>query len=89
MLRLFEHADTHGAFPLSLEDLEGTSEIDPFTGEPFIYRLTDDGFTLYSAGLDRDDDGGKHDGRFGEKRGGVYGKAPAPDGDYVFWPLPD
>ena len=33
--------------------------IDPFSAGPFIYRRTDDGFTLYSVAIDRDDDGGR------------------------------
>jgi hypothetical protein len=31
---------------------------DPFTGQPYIYRLEADGFTVYSLGPDMTDDGG-------------------------------
>lgn len=31
---------------------------DPFTGEPFIYRASDDGWLMYSVGRDLVDDGG-------------------------------
>ncbi|MEW6251971.1 MAG: hypothetical protein AB1716_15120 [Planctomycetota bacterium] len=59
--------------------------IDPYTGQPFCYRLTDGGFILYSAAADRDDDGGRHDTRFAEPPIGktVIGLS----GDYVFWPI--
>ncbi|MCC6359067.1 MAG: hypothetical protein IT450_10000, partial [Phycisphaerales bacterium] len=83
---IFEHAGPERRFPESLEFLSGDEfAIDPYTGKPFLYRRTDGGFTLYSAGIDRDDDGGTHHARFGEPRG----DPPKPaDGDYVFWPIP-
>ena len=34
--------------------------IDPYTGQPFVYRLKGDTAILYALGGDRDDDGGKH-----------------------------
>jgi len=61
-LALRAHRDDHGAFPASLVDLVPgylkALPADPFTGEPFIYRPGPDGFTLYSPGRDRRDDGG-------------------------------
>ena len=52
----------HGSYPESLgavqDGLGGTVPIDPCTGEPFHYRPSDTGFTLYSVGLDLMDDGG-------------------------------
>jgi hypothetical protein len=33
--------------------------IDPFSGQPLVYRLTEDGFVLYSVGKDGKDDGGR------------------------------
>ena len=83
---IFAHADAVGQFPASLDDAIGDFVIDPFTGKPFIYRTTDDGFTLYSAGHDGDDDGGMHHPRFGEQHA-TTGEALPPDGDYVFWPV--
>ena len=35
--------------------------VDPFTGEPYHYRTTDDGFLLYSVGQNLTDDNGRHD----------------------------
>jgi len=88
VLAVFAHRDADGAFPSSLDEIDGEFKIDPYTGQPFIYRPTADGFTLYSAGLDRDDDGGVHPPRWGEQKS-VGSSVPPPDGDYIFWPLPD
>ena len=41
--------------------LGGTLPADPFTGKEYHYRLSDDGFILYSVGQNCKDDGGKHD----------------------------
>jgi len=32
--------------------------IDPWTGKPMLYKVTDDGYLLYACGPDREDDGG-------------------------------
>ena len=53
----------HAAYPDSLEavadGLGGEIPMDPFTGEPFLYRPREDGFALYSVGPNCVDDGGK------------------------------
>lgn len=51
---------------------------DPFAGKAFAYKVTDDGFMLYSVARNAVDDGGKHDKKWGDK---------APGTDYVFWPV--
>ena len=86
VVELFSIRDRTGKFPDSLDAIAGVFKIDPYTGQPFIYRLTNDGFTLYSVGVDRDDDGGTHHSRFGEQRATTQPAGP-PDGDYVFWPI--
>ena len=54
-----------GIYPEKLDDLVPTylpqTPIDPCsdTGEPLVYRRTEEGFTLYSRGYDRDEDGGR------------------------------
>lgn len=54
-----------GVFPDSLEalsaELPDSVFVDPFTGEPLRYRVEGDSFTLYSAGWNQEDDGGRHD----------------------------
>lgn len=81
---VFGYAHRSGAYPETLDFLGDVEfAVDPYTKKNFIYRRTEDGFTLYCAGVDRDDDGGMHHARFGEQR------ATPTDGDYVFWPIPD
>ncbi|RJP36645.1 MAG: hypothetical protein C4547_07050 [Phycisphaerales bacterium] len=76
----------HGVFPSALVRLSvpggRETQMDPITGERFVYRRTDDGFILYSFGRDQDDDGGRHDSDWG---GSVHDEKQ-PDGDHVFWP---
>ena len=57
-LRLEERRQATGSYPESLESL-GDVPMDPFSGQPFGYRLTEDGAMLYSVSINRDDDGGE------------------------------
>ena len=58
------------AYPNALSDiadmLPDKLPRDPFTGQPYIYRLMEDSFVLYSLGQNRQDDGGRHDWREGD-----------------------
>ena len=49
-----------GRYPASLDGFGALPEetTDPFTGQPFHYRVTDRGFVIYSTGPDGRDDGG-------------------------------
>ncbi|MEW5900211.1 MAG: hypothetical protein AB1715_01975 [Acidobacteriota bacterium] len=53
----------HGRFPEKISDLVpgllDKEPLDPFTGEPYFYRLKDNGFIIYSAGSNKKDDGGR------------------------------
>ncbi len=53
---------------------------DPFSEKKFAYQANEKGFRLYSIGFDGQDNGGRHDPKWGESEGG---------GDYVFWPVQD
>jgi hypothetical protein len=55
--RIMDIVRTTGSFPGMLPDM-GPVGIDPYSGKPFIYRKTADGFVLYSVGPDGKDDGG-------------------------------
>jgi hypothetical protein len=46
-----------GAYPASLKGMQHSS--DPFSGKPFVYKRSDNGFILYSLGQNLKDDGGK------------------------------
>jgi hypothetical protein len=56
------HRRETGALPGRLDALVPrrfhTLPVDPFSGSPLVYRLTDDGFIIYSLGLNQQDDGG-------------------------------
>ena len=56
------HRLKHGRYPANLRDLQGAAIIDSLTGEPFIYRITDTSYRLYSVGADGKDDGGEPSG---------------------------
>ena len=52
------YRNSHGSFPAALADL-GAVPNDPFSKKPLHYRLTGEGFVLYSVGWNRKDDGGQ------------------------------
>ena len=55
----------HSTLPASLNTLSPTLPdsifIDPYTGNPFLYKPEGDTFLLYSVGRNLADDGGHHD----------------------------
>lgn len=59
------YANEHGAYPTNLNEVQGlangASTIDPFTGAPYHYSSSGNGFELYSVGRDLADDGGRND----------------------------
>ena len=61
--------DRHKRYPRSLDELAADSgealPVDPMTGDSLLYRVADDGYTIYSVGLNGDDDGGEP-GRYEE-----------------------
>ena len=87
-LALLAHKHKHGQWPetlaaidpgLKLERLD-ENKIDPITGSKFVYRVSEGNMTLYSIGVDDEDNGGVHSRRWGEQ---------PTDRDFVFWPIPD
>lgn len=84
ILALHAHHAKHGKWPESLAKidkklgLKGLKEArqDPFSGNDFIYKIKDGQPFLYTVATDGDDDGGRHDTKWGET-----------DSDYVFWPF--
>jgi len=70
------YRQANGSLPDSLDVFEGRNFVtDPLTGQRFVYRRTEDGFSLYSAGANGMDDGG------------VQG-ANVRENDVVYWPRP-
>lgn len=82
-LALASYRREHGQYPQQLAELgaaEAANCIDPFGDAPFHYRVTDDGFVLYSVGLDGVDDGGIEE---------PHMRTVAEHGDLRFgWPRP-
>jgi hypothetical protein len=78
------HKARTGEWPDTLDDLPPRHadrvRTDPFSGNDFVYRLTKEGFTLYSTSENGQDDGGSHNPRWGDKK-----EQDQPD-DHVFWP---
>ena len=80
-LAILQYEANEGQLPETLDELIASEYLkhlpmDPYSDEPLIYKPSDSNFILYSVGADFDDDGGKHDSKWGED-----------DGDYVFWPV--
>ena len=57
------HKHREGRFPEEIDelvpDLLDEKPVDPFTGNPFIYKLREDGFVVYSVGSNEKDDEGR------------------------------
>ena len=51
-----------GQVPASLDVFAPDAPMDRFSGEPYLYRVLPDGFTVYSVGVNGQDDGGTSPG---------------------------
>ncbi len=81
-LAVWEYKYDTGHFPDELQTLISENYFtklpaDPYSDVPLVYRLTADGFMLYSVAANFVDDGGHHE----DWHQGHVG------GDYVFWPV--
>jgi hypothetical protein len=65
LLTLRRYRNETGVWPKGLREIESRVSpevlIDPLTGRPFVYRLTDRGVLLYSVGWNHIDQGGSSD----------------------------
>jgi hypothetical protein len=79
IIALRRYKNTNSAWPQSLNDIENTTAsenlIDPISKSSFVYKLTEDNFTLYSKGKNNVDENGKNES---PEKGG-------PD-DLLIWP---
>jgi hypothetical protein len=75
----------NGRWPESLDELPAeygeTMRIDPFSGQYFGYRVSEEGPTIYSASENSVDDGGIHSPRWDDEITNDAGSD-----DHVFWP---
>lgn len=86
-LALHAYRARRGSYPARLEQLAPAFlhriPLDPLTGKPFRYRLTDRGYLLYSIGTDGVDDGGRpvsiREARFSRNGDLVAGKLKEKD----------
>ena len=69
---LMAYHKEHGRYPDALDVFDDREfAIDPFAEQSFVYRVTDDGFVLYSVGADGRDDGGRSVSRVTDEGGDV------------------
>ena len=81
LIALRRYKNKNGVWPESLDDIKSLASakvfIDPQNGGAFIYKLTDENFTLYSKGKNNIDE----DGRYKP----LPGEEIVPD-DWLIWP---
>jgi competence protein ComGC len=88
IIAIIRYQKNKGTLPESLEQLKQAGFIkqiplDSFSNRPLIYEKTNDGFKLYSVGLNFVDDGGQvHRDDKGKVR--LWDDE---EGDAVFWPV--
>jgi hypothetical protein len=87
IIAILRYRQDTGNYPERLDELITAGYLkempmDPWSDRPLVYRKTEDGFTLYSVGLNFIDDGGKL------CRTDIGRPKPWVDeGDAVFWPV--
>ena len=63
-IALRHYKNKNGNWPVSLDDIQSLASeeifVDPINGGSFIYKLTDENFTLYSKGKNNIDEDGKY-----------------------------
>lgn len=74
------HHQETGRYPAKLDELVphpfASVPLDPFSGQPMIYRLTTNSYLLYSLGPDQTDDGGKPLAKFSQGPGDILSTPP-------------
>lgn len=64
IIALRRYKNKNGSWPESLDDIQSSASkeifVDPINGGSFIYKLTDESFTLYSKGKNNIDENGKY-----------------------------
>ncbi len=64
IIALRRYKNEHGNWPVGLDEVKPLAPeeifIDPINGGSFVYKLTDDNFTLYSKGKNNIDEGGQY-----------------------------
>lgn len=94
LIALRRYKNKHGAWPESLDEIRPhilpEALIDPFNDGPFIYRLTNSGFGLYSAGKNKLDEDGKPRDPFDDwPIWPLFGMQPKPEQKNTNTQIPD
>jgi len=86
IIALRRYKNKTGHWPESLEEVESFAPaeifVDPTNGSSFVYKLTDDSFTLYSKGKNNIDEAGEYDTGWDADYGGYKVK----EDDQLIWP---
>ena len=88
VLGVLRYKKDRGRYPTGPDELVESGYIsqlsrDFYSNGPMQYKITDDGFMLYSVGLNFEDNGGK----MGTNPLNGQPRKWADDGDAVFWPV--
>jgi inner membrane protein len=79
IIALRRYKNETGQWPQKLDDVKSLAPaeifVDSINGNSFVYKLTEDNFTLYSTGKNNIDDGGERTGKVGAD-------------DWLIWPRP-
>ena len=77
LIALRRYRNKNGRWPESLDDVKSLAPaeifVDPINGGSFVYKLTEENFTLYSKGQNNIDEGGEYDNESGTD-------------DWLIWP---
>ncbi|HOK67835.1 MAG TPA: hypothetical protein PLV55_13615 [Anaerohalosphaeraceae bacterium] len=88
VLAVLRYKNDTGVYPKTLDKLtaEGylrSVPMDPYSGSPMIYKVLEDGFTLYSIGEDFEDNGGTFNKETPKRDISLHIHFP----DIVYWPI--
>jgi len=86
-IAVLHYEKENAEYPANLQELVKKGYLkelpmDPYSDKPLVYKKTDDGFLLYSVGMNLKDDGGQI---ARDDEGKI--KRYADEGDWVFWPV--
>jgi len=69
LIALRRYKNEHGRWPENLDDVKHLAPaeifVDPINNDSFVYKLTEENFTLYSKGKNNIDDGGRRSRNIG------------------------
>lgn len=89
LIALRRYKNKNGYWPESLDDIKSLAPaeifVDPVNDDSFVYKLTEENFTLYSKGKNNIDEGGQDKWSYDAKTGRSSYNSQGPD-DWLIWP---